>query len=179
MATSEERKTYQKECYESNKEALLTKQRERNRLHYLANKDKHKAKTKAWQEANPERAAQLQREYRERHKDRLNANRKAYYEANKTRAQAQTRAAKMRSYGITPEMFEEMLVSQNGVCAICGTDKPSKRDNTFRIDHCHATGRVRGLLGMSCNSALGMFRDSIPALQKAIEYLTRSSSGAT
>lgn len=179
MATSDERKTYQKSYYESNKDSLLVKQRERNRLHYLANQEKHKAKTKAWQEANPERAAELQREYRERHKDRLNANRKAYYEANKPKAKEQTRAAKIRSYGLTQEMFDSMLKEQGGRCAICATDKPSRRDSTFRIDHCHATGKVRGLLCMSCNSALGMFRDSIPALQKAIEYLTRSSSGAT
>lgn len=176
---SEERKAYQKEYYETNKEALLEKQRERNRKHYLANREKHKAKTQAWQAANPERSAQLQREYRERNKDKLAAKRKEIYEKNKPAERLQRRHAKIRKYGLTPAEFDAMLDAQGRVCAICGTDKPSKRDNTFRIDHCHKTGNVRGLLCMKCNSALGMLQDSIPSLQKAIEYLTRSSCGAT
>lgn len=179
MAMSEERKAYQKEYYETNKEALLEKQRERNRRHYLANREKHKAKTQAWQAANPERSAQLQREYRERNKDKLAAKRKEIYEKNKPAERLQRRHAKIRKYGLTPAEFDAMLDAQGRVCAICGTDKPSKRDNTFRIDHCHKTGNVRGLLCMKCNSALGMLQDSIPSLQKAIEYLTRSSCGAT
>ena len=179
MAMSEERKAYQKEYYETNKEALLEKQRERNRKHYLANREKHKAKTQAWQAANPERSAQLQREYRERNKEKLAAKRKEIYEKNKPAERLQRRHAKIRKYGLTPAEFDAMLDAQGRVCAICGTDKPSKRDNTFRIDHCHKTGNVRGLLCMKCNSALGMLQDSIPSLQKAIEYLTRSSCGAT
>lgn len=179
MAISDERKAYQKAYYESNKEELLLKQRDRNRAHYLANREKHKAKTSAWQKANPDRAKQLQIEYRERNKVKLAEKRKAIYEANKPAELLQRRHAKIRKYGLTPAEFDAMLNAQGLVCAICGTDKPSKRDNTFRIDHCHKTGKVRGLLCMKCNSALGMFQDSIPSLQKAIEYLTRSSCGAT
>ena len=179
MAMSEERKAYQKEYYETNKEALLEKQRERNRKHYLANREKHKAKTQAWQAANPDRAKQLQIEYRERNKDKLAEKRKAIYEANKPAELLQRRHAKIRKYGITPDEFNEMLNAQGRVCAICGTDTPSKKCSTFRIDHCHQTGKVRGLLCMNCNSALGMFRDNIQSLQNAIAYLTKSSSGAT
>lgn len=179
MATSPERKAYQQAYYEKNKAELLEKQRARNAAHYLANREAHKAKTLAWQAANPERAAELQRAYRERHKDRLNAKRKAIYEANKSAELAQRRISKIKSYGLTPQQFDAMLEAQGGRCAICGTDKPSKRDATFRIDHCHKSGAVRGLLCMACNSGLGMFRDHVPALMAAIEYLTRSSSGAT
>jgi hypothetical protein len=43
-------------------------------------------------------------------------------------------------------------------------DKPN-------IDHCHTTGKVRGLLCNGCNTGIGMFKESIPALLKAADYI--------
>lgn len=176
MGTSEYHKAY----YEANKSELLARQRERNAKNYQLNRDAYRAKTKAWQEANPERAKQLQQEYRERNKARLNASRKASYEANRESELLQRRASKIKSYGITPDQFEVMLKEQGGTCAICHTDKPTLNGKgSFRIDHCHTTGKVRGLLCNKCNAGLGMFSDKIEMLNRAIAYLTKSSSGAT
>ena len=60
-----------------------------------------------------------------------------------------------RRYGITLEVYEKMLVSQKGVCAICRTDKAGKLGQCFAVDHDLHTGVVRGLLCMRCNSFLG------------------------
>lgn len=74
-------------------------------------------------------------------------------------------------YGISVEQFTEMLTRQNGVCKIC--HKPeSKKKNRLHVDHCHTTGRVRGLLCSKCNAMLGMCGDSAEVLRNAIGYLS-------
>lgn len=65
-----------------------------------------------------------------------------------------------------------MLVRQGGVCAICG-GPPDGRWKRFHVDHCHKTGRVRGLLCRKCNNGLGNFGDSVETMRKAIAYLRR------
>lgn len=59
------------------------------------------------------------------------------------------------TYGITPELYDELLERQRGVCLSCGTDVPSpdKRRKNFDVDHDHATGEIRGLLCSPCNLA--------------------------
>lgn len=81
-----------------------------------------------------------------------------------------------RHYGITVDDFERMRNEQNGVCKICKKpetriDSTSKKIRRLAVDHCHNSGKVRGLLCSSCNVALGSFKDDIQLLQKAIDYL--------
>lgn len=67
-----------------------------------------------------------------------------------------------------------LLEQQNGRCAICKTKDPSSRRKSssyFCVDHCHFTGKVRGLLCSPCNSALGFFKDKKENLLEAISYL--------
>jgi len=74
-----------------------------------------------------------------------------------------------RVYGITLEDFQNMLRQQGGVCAIC-QQECDKRPR-LSVDHCHKTGRVRGLLCHGCNTALGYMRDDPERLHRAITYL--------
>lgn len=76
-----------------------------------------------------------------------------------------------RRYGITLEMYEEMLIQQNYQCAICGVDAKDAHLHKLFVDHCHATGRVRGLLCNQCNTGIGMLQDSKEILAKAMVYL--------
>lgn len=69
-------------------------------------------------------------------------------------------------YRITKEEFEKMFSEQEGKCVIC-----LKEMITPHIDHNHETGQVRGLLCKSCNSSLGLMKDSITLLENAIKYL--------
>lgn len=74
-------------------------------------------------------------------------------------------------YGVTPEQFEQMLATQGGVCAICGTDQWDSKGRGPNVDHDHTTGKVRGILCNSCNNGLGRFRDDTALLLAAVKYL--------
>ncbi len=79
-------------------------------------------------------------------------------------------------YGLTIEEYDSMFKSQNGVCAICGKPESMTVNGKVRrisIDHCHKTGKVRGLLCVECNSAIGKFDDDPNLIQKAIDYLKK------
>lgn len=73
-------------------------------------------------------------------------------------------------YGITVEEYEELSAHQNHVCWICGK-KETTKDGYLHVDHCHKTGKIRGLLCGLCNRGIGALGDSIELLEKAIEYL--------
>jgi len=55
-------------------------------------------------------------------------------------------------------------------CVICGDDGP------LVVDHCHKTGKVRGMLCNHCNRGLGHFRDDPELLEFAAEYLREMSA---
>ena len=77
-----------------------------------------------------------------------------------------------RQYGISIEQYDSMLANQNNGCALCGTEKPSNRTKYFSVDHCHLTGKIRGLLCTKCNRGLGFFNDRPELLRAAAVYLT-------
>ena len=78
-----------------------------------------------------------------------------------------------RLYGISIDDYNKLLTEQNNCCAICGTSEPGGKHDAFNVDHCHDTGKVRGLLCKSCNIALGEFKDDVDTLQKAVVYLKK------
>jgi hypothetical protein len=71
-----------------------------------------------------------------------------------------------RRYGLTLAEYRALQARQGNVCAIC-----RKRARVLCIDHCHLTGRVRGLLCPKCNSALGFCDDDPQLLRAALAYL--------
>lgn len=120
-------------------------QRERDRDRYQRHREKRKAAQAAyWASLPPD--------------ERTTRNRLYYLKLN---------------YGLSPEQFAEMLAAQNGVCALC--DKPQvgvrKNKQTLQVDHCHKTGRVRGLLCNECNTALGRLGDCEEGLLRALAYV--------
>lgn len=82
-----------------------------------------------------------------------------------------------KKYGMTLESYEALLIAQDSKCAICKLDVKDHR-RALNVDHCHETGRVRGLLCDDCNIALGKFKDDISSLLRAAEYLATSRKGA-
>lgn len=76
-------------------------------------------------------------------------------------------------YGITITGFEEMLKAQKYKCKICGSKKSiNSRSDLLCVDHCHTTGKIRGILCNSCNVGLGKFKDNKELLNNAIQYLS-------
>ncbi|MFF5362342.1 endonuclease VII domain-containing protein [Streptomyces scabiei] len=70
-----------------------------------------------------------------------------------------------RQYGITEAERDGLIASQGGVCCICLAALP------VHVDHCHETGRVRGVLCFSCNAALGQFKDRPDVMRRAATYV--------
>ncbi|MEV0263395.1 endonuclease VII domain-containing protein [Streptomyces sp. NPDC050617] len=70
-----------------------------------------------------------------------------------------------RQYGMTEAERDEIIASQMGICVIC-LNAPA-----VHVDHCHQTGKVRGVLCFNCNSAIGKLGDDPDTLRRAIAYL--------
>lgn len=125
------------------------------------------------------------RKYREKNRERINAKHRAWYAANKDKHNARVRSYLARNpgrrrvwalksrYGLTPERYDELLAAQDGCCAICRADRPGGRGD-WHVDHCHATGTVRGILCARCNRVLGFMGDTVGALDRFIRYLEKS-----
>ena len=77
---------------------------------------------------------------------------------------------RFKTYGITEEQYQEMIVRQGNRCAICHKTAEENKQ-ALAIDHCHDTGKVRGLLCMQCNLGIGYLNDNINLLADAIKYL--------
>jgi hypothetical protein len=74
-----------------------------------------------------------------------------------------------RKYGISLEQYDEMLMAQDGVCAICATSCDTGMN--LAVDHCHDTKKVRGLLCKNCNTAIGLLKEDVENMNKAINYI--------
>lgn len=97
---------------------------------------------------------------------------KKWKQNNRERERLNRRRNALNEYGLTLEDYDSMLKSQNGACKICGRqDTGSSRVKNFHVDHCHSTGKVRGLLCNNCNRGIGYLGDNIERLEKALEYL--------
>ena len=80
------------------------------------------------------------------------------------------RRRKLRKYGLTEQSYKDLFEFQCKCCAICNNKLPGgKRD--WHVDHCHKTGKVRGILCHHCNLMLGNARDTPEILQRGIKYL--------
>lgn len=73
--------------------------------------------------------------------------------------------ARARKFGLSYAEFCTLLKQHDGRCGICG------RESALMVDHDHTTGRVRGLLCVTCNTGLGKLGDSRERLMRAIAYL--------
>lgn len=85
-----------------------------------------------------------------------------------------------RNYNITLDDYLNLLLNQNSVCKICKKEETSKNNKKGKIkdlavDHCHKSGKIRGLLCTRCNTTLGRVEDSIELLENMINYLKENA----
>ena len=146
----EDRLKRSKEYYHKNREEVRAKQNERNQDPEVKAK---KAKSDA--------------KYRDQNKEQISATKKEYYQKNK---EAILRSRKLKKYNLTEEQLTELESVTH--CQICGVVLDCSRKT--HIDHCHSTGKVRGVICADCNHGLGNFKDNPKFLANAISYLHAS-----
>ena len=111
---------------------------------------------------------------RSRCKDCLNRQRTEYHTKLSPERKHKIKSQFMkRAYGITPEEYNKMFTTQSGLCRGC--KRPQKDfKKSLSVDHCHLTGKVRGLLCAGCNLALGYVKDNATTLLSLATYLRNS-----
>jgi len=138
-----------------------------------------KERKRANYQKNRERFLAYQREYSKRNREKLATTRKEKHKAITEEKRAEIRARKrmndlMRRYGLTVEDYDRMLDEQGGTCALCSRLPEKERYGRLSVDHCHDTGKVRGLLCNSCNYAIGILGDTADHVGRAVTYLEKS-----
>jgi len=166
----------------------LERKREYMREYRKANKERLAVQLKAYR-STPEAKARAAERKRERRKsdpemrkiDRQRCN--EWYHRNRERVLAKERERRREDknyyrekrirhlYKLTLDQVAQMKAAQSDKCAICSAILIDDGVQGMHIDHCHASGRVRGLLCSSCNCGLGMFHDRADLLLAAAKYL--------
>ena len=119
---------------------------------------KFKLGSKAWKEHKLKLSRESNKRYREKNK-----------------LKTENKRLKIR-YGITLEDYQNLYNKQLGLCKICNNPEivrilKGRQIRSLAVDHCHDTGKVRGLLCYKCNVGLGSFNDDPKLLIRAINYL--------
>lgn len=119
--------------------------------------------TTKWAEKNRQRLSDYGKRRRKENPDKVRAEvTKSHYKTK---------------YGLSLGDLNNMRDQQNGQCAICKTPFPilgkPNRSQVPQVDHCHATGKVRGLLCSPCNIALGLLKDDFFTVIRAASYLKK------
>lgn len=123
-----------------------------------------------------------------RDKRKHSENQQTYYFKNKNKLKEQekqryyTKQAIVKNtiyiakYSISLAEAVALLQKQENTCKICLTELSLDvgAENAGHVDHCHTTGKIRGILCSKCNTGLGLFRDNVNNLQSAINYLNDS-----
>ena len=150
-----------------------------------ANRDKEKARSAAWYAANVERAKANSSSWYRANADKVKAANAARYAADVEKGRAYAVAYReanvdklkcsrlQRNLGITLVERDQMIEDQQGLCLICSSAFESMPSKHIHIDHCHETGKVRGVLCHYCNIGIGNFRDDPTMLRAAADYLER------
>lgn len=171
-----------KRYYNENKEVLYLKKQEwrkknpektyaQSKRYILKNKNKVRFWKREWTRKNSER---LKKYKYDRYRKDINLSRKKHNDWLKNRYPMEKKLIRKTRqeirryrimYGLTIDEIEKIKVKQNYLCLIC------KKERKLCVDHCHNTGKVRGLLCGSCNRALGLMNDDKNIIKKAYEYL--------
>jgi len=118
---------------------------------------------------NREKINKTKRELYAENKEEIKEKQNVYRKTSRGKESQRKSHIKYR-YNLTVEEYNQLLLKQNSVCALCLN--PEQISGTVLcVDHCHSTGKVRGLLCRMCNSALGKFKDDKDILKRAVEYL--------
>jgi hypothetical protein len=129
------------------------KVREQKKRDYQTNRSSFQERARRWYERHREKVLQRTSDYARKHKSNA---RDCHLK---------------RTYGISLAEHQSMREAQGHVCAVCKDPARMSPNKDFAVDHCHSTGRVRGLLCHRCNQGIGLLADNPDILRAAIAYL--------
>lgn len=129
-------------------------------------KDCRRVYSKTYREKHCECRSTLNKTWHVNNNELVKTRRSKWRSHNSERIQAYRRKHK---YGLSEVQYNELVDKQDGRCAICNS-QPAR---PLFVDHCHKTGKVRGLLCHGCNILLGTAVDDIERLHAAINYLRK------
>lgn len=109
------------------------------------------------------------------HKKNIDKIRQYKKEYNKKHPSKRKELNLKNKFGISLEIYNNMLLTQNNCCSICKINI-LKVKKQFAVDHDHNTGKIRDLLCNDCNALLGFCKESINILSEAINYIKKHSS---
>ena len=133
------------------------------REYYRNNPDKYK-RSPEWQKAHNDRR-------RKRYAEDAAFREQCKASARRRDPRARRNGRLLASFGISADEYDAMLAGQGGRCAICGSAVGDKWNRRLAVDHCHATGKVRGILCTNCNQGIGKFKDCADLLLRASKYI--------
>lgn len=164
------RKAQAKEYYVRNKERMNAQAR----LNYLKNREKRLQQAREWQRKNKDRI----REHRRNNPQKYLRKDYAWRKKNKAKVALYAERARIKKkFGLTWEQYQSLILAQDNKCEICLKPPFGKRSKAkLHLDHCHTTGKRRGLICGQCNTALGMVNDSRDILLRMISYLDRHAA---
>lgn len=168
MKTPDERREYMRQYMAKRRldPVHVEKNRQASYKWRAANREKGNALAKAWRDRNPDRVKELNRQWHA-----ANVGHRAEYNRDYYR-RAKRSMHLNKKFGLTEDQYDTMLIAQNNHCATCL--EPDRSNKRLAVDHCHKTGKIRGLLCANCNRGIGLFEDDPELMQKAIDYLKRS-----
>lgn len=158
-----------KQYWKKNKDKLLIKTRDWKRKHKkelsIKNKiyrDNNLEKRREYYQKNKVRIIKKERDRYERNKPEIIEKAKKRYYLNRDSV---LKKNTLRRYKLTKEEHDNLLSKYRNICPIC------LKEEKLVVDHCHKTGKIRGLLCGDCNKGLGFFKDSLVSLDRAKKYL--------
>ena|ERR1700677_5043586 len=124
----------------------------------------------------------VKRESRRKNRDYYNSYQKEWNRKNPDKYFKSTKGKLLKQkYNISIDEFNLMVINQNNICAICNNpenivDKTTNKTRALAVDHCHVTGKIRGLLCTACNTGIGFLKfDNGPELlYSAIKYYNKT-----
>ena len=161
-------------CHKISQQKYTEKNKERLKIYYGNYRKEYYEKNK--KELNKKSKIYQRKRYKENPERFLRYNKKSYLK-NREKCLLRIRKRHLkRKYNISLEEFNQMILDQNNLCAIC--NKPESRIHNktnelqyLSVDHCHKTGKIRKLLCDRCNLMLGKYNDSIELFELAVKYL--------
>ena len=179
-----------------NKEAIRARAKERYRLRReksgdevkdAAEVEKIRAEWREYRRANKEKIRERDKAHREKNKDYYDAYKREWVAKNRDSLNARRRGdpkklyrTKMyelkKKYNISPDQWHSTIKAQGDRCLCCKTLFGILRETKPCVDHCHSTGRVRGILCGRCNLLLGHANDQPAILRACARYLKQFAS---